>query len=80
MAQLTPLGQRALYLHNAAPTAFKDFLTELELRTTLITVAVTEAPQHEILVAQGRAQEARTLLRILQECHLPRQQKPIPQV
>lgn len=73
------LKQSMLFLRNAAPEEFVNFLKELESYVMEITVAVTDAPASDVLLLQGRAQQARALLRSLAECHLqPKPRPPTP--
>lgn len=46
---------------NHDPVFFEQFLRLMHDRTTRLTVAVTEAPPDQILVAQGVAKEARKM-------------------
>jgi hypothetical protein len=78
MPHATPLSISALRLKNLDPRAFDAFVADAEAHSATVTLAVTEAPQHEILVAQGRAQAWRSLVRTLKECHLPHNSKPAP--
>lgn len=68
------LSQQALFLRNLDRLVFDQFVGELEKYVTEITVAVTEAPQEDILKMQGRAQMARSFLRVFKECD----QQPTP--
>lgn len=52
---------------NQDPRLYDQFLHLLALRVEDITVAVTEVPPDQILVAQGRAQEARKMFRLFTE-------------
>lgn len=64
------LKKLANVLRNAEPEGFDRFLKELAAYTDEVTVAVTEAPPEEILCMQGRAQQARAILRVFAECHI----------
>lgn len=66
----TSLKKLANVLKNAEPEGFDRFIKELASYTHEITVAVTEAPPEEILCMQGRAQQARAMLRVFEECHI----------
>lgn len=78
MAATTDALRRcALFMRNADPRAYEAFVAELRTYVTSLTVAVTEAPQENILNAQGRAQMARQLLLIFNECE-PKPQQPPP--
>ena len=68
----------ALKLRNADPPGFERFVNLFAVYTEEVTVAVTEADATNILVMQGRAQQCRALLRVLQECDKPKQTKPAP--
>lgn len=54
-------------LKNADPHTFDRLLKALGEYATEVTVAVTEAPTENILVAQGRAQMARKLFQLFSE-------------
>lgn len=58
----------ALRLRNADPQNWDRFLVAFAAYTDEATVVVTEAQPADILVAQGRAQQCRALLRIFREC------------
>ena len=49
------------------PKGYDQLISLIEQRVTELTVAVTEAPPDHILVAQGRAQEARKMFQIFTE-------------
>jgi hypothetical protein len=63
-------------LRNADPQAFADFVAAMEQWTAGLLVAMIEAPDTHIFLAQGQARAARGLLRILNECHLEPKTKP----
>lgn len=65
------LGQAALHLRNAAPEQWEAFLTEFRRLTYGKVDAVTEADTGMILICQGRAQQAKSLLRTFEECDKP---------
>lgn len=69
----------ALRLKNAAPEIFDQFVNEFATYTSQVVLATTIAPVGEVLVAQGRAQQCRALLRMLSECHIPLKQPTPPQ-
>jgi hypothetical protein len=71
----TILSQFALRLRAVAPKEFEAFVECFDAYATEITVAVTAADQSTVLNAQGRAQFALHLLKLLRECHI---QKPPP--
>jgi len=62
--KITEFAQR---IRNADPSLYGQFIQLLDQYTTDVTVAVTEAPPQEILVAQGRAQMARKFMQLLTE-------------
>jgi len=67
------------YAHSlqiAAPREWEAFVACFDAYATEVTVAVTAAEQHEILVAQGRAKAFLHLLKVFRECHV---QRPTPQ-
>lgn len=72
----TMLKEFARRLRSADPENFELFVAAFDAYALEVTVAVTEAPQDEILNMQGRAKQCRAILRMLQECHL---QKSPPQ-
>lgn len=67
----------ALRLKNADPHIYDKFIEHVAAYVHDITVAVTEAPPSEILVAQGRAQNAMKFYRLLTEFRDPAA-KPTP--
>jgi hypothetical protein len=54
-------------LKNADPRVADKILRHLEAYVTDLTIAVTDAPPDCILVAQGRAQQARKFLLLFTE-------------
>lgn len=70
------LSDYALRMRNGNPEAFELFVRELRRLSDHVTVAVTEADTGSILVAQGRAQQCRALLRVFEECDRPKQPTP----
>lgn len=54
---------------------FEEFIRDFSEYTREATEAVTDAPTDQILVAQGRAQQCRSLLKALREAL----NKPLPQ-
>lgn len=64
------LRQHAHHLRNAAPREWEAFVACFDAYATEVTVAVTNAEQHEILVAQGRAKAFLHLLRTFRDCHI----------
>ena len=71
------LSHYALSLKSAAPKQWEAFVECFDAYATSVTVAVTAAEQHEILVAQGRAKAFLHLLKLFRECHIsPRPTPP----
>ena len=68
----------ALKLRNASPEGYEHFVNLFAVYTDEVVAAVTEADATNILVMQGRAQQCRALLRVLQECDKQKQTKPAP--
>jgi len=77
-----PLIERLRFLRNADPNNYSTVLQMLKQHLDDVTVAVTEAPPDQILVAQGRAQEARKILQFfvdaLEDPPRPPQTRPAP--
>lgn len=71
----TLLKQDALCLRNANPEVFDHFLNHLVSYVAELTVAVTDASPDNILVMQGRAQQARKFQLIFVEGGYPPQPK-----
>ena len=70
-------------LRNADPPAWESFVEIFDAYSTEVTVAVTQAPQDQILNAQGRAQAMLILLDTFRNCHIhsqPKQPKEKPNV
>jgi hypothetical protein len=63
------LSHYARSLQLAAPKEWEAFVQVFDAYATEVTVAVTAAEQHEILVAQGRARAFLHLLRLFRDCH-----------
>ncbi len=72
-----PLSALCLRLRNADPQVWDMFVAQFTIYTETATVALTEAAPADILVAQGRAQQCRGLLRIFKECDTS-SSKPAP--
>lgn len=75
----TPTEVLKHYAHQlqlSAPKEWEAFVQCFDAYSTEITVAVTAAEQHEILVAQGKAKAFLHLLKTFRECHVTR---PTPQ-
>jgi hypothetical protein len=71
MKALTPqqvLAQYACRLRNSDPKAWEEFVECFDAYATEVTVAVTNAPQTEILNVQGRAQAFLSLLDTFRNC------------
>lgn len=63
------LSHYARTLQLAAPKEWDAFVQVFDAYATDVTVAVTAAEQHEILVAQGKAKAFLHLLKLFRECH-----------
>ena len=71
MSALSPqqvLAQFAMRLRAADPQAWESFVQCFDAYATEVTVAVTNAPQDQILNAQGRAQAYLHLLNTFRNC------------
>ena len=68
----------ATKFRNQDPHVYEQFLRLLYIYTTEVTVAVTQATSAEILVMQGRAQQAQKFFQVLSEFREPKP-KPPPQ-
>ncbi|HEY5409787.1 MAG TPA: hypothetical protein VIJ94_03565 [Caulobacteraceae bacterium] len=64
------MQQFALQLKNANPQAWDAFVECMDVYAAEVTLAMTAAPQNEILNYQGRAQQCLALLRMFRECAL----------
>lgn len=73
----TKFGEFATKFRNADPHNYEQFLRLLDAYTYEVTVAVTQASTAEILVMQGRAQQAVKFMRLLSEFREPKP-KPTP--
>lgn len=76
---MTPSDVLKHHAHNlqlSAPKEWEAFVQCFDAYATEVTVAVTRAEQHEILVAQGRAKAFLHLLDLFRTCHVTR---PTPQ-
>lgn len=77
MTSTANLAAAALRMRSEAPRTWDDFLLALDAYVLDVTVAVTDAPQDQVLLRQGYARNARELLRIFQTCHQqPAAQRP----
>lgn len=71
MTALTPSDVLSHYAHAiqiAAPKEWEAFVQTFDAYSTEVTVAVTDAEQHEVLVAQGKAKAFLHLLKLFREC------------
>lgn len=64
---LTEISRRFRLFKNQDPKAYEQTIRLLDQYVTELTVAVTEAPSDQILVAQGRAQQARKFFQLFTE-------------
>jgi hypothetical protein len=62
------LARSVLFLRNAAPEQFAQFMTQFETYVNDRVLAVTDAGSDEVVQMQGRALALRTLLRLIKEC------------
>lgn len=67
MSARDPLVNALRVLKNAAPEEFAVFMKAFDYYTEDAMAAVTEAPAEEILKMQGRAQQCRGLLLVLDD-------------
>ncbi len=61
------LSECMRFFKNADPRVYEKFIQALDAYVTEITVAVTESPTDDILVAKGRAQQARKFFQLFTE-------------
>ena len=66
----------ALRMRRTVPDLYEAFLKDFGAYTDVVTVAVTDAPADQVLVAQGMARQCRSIRRALEECHLVERPKP----
>ncbi len=78
MAKLSPIQEDALLLRNGNPPAFERFVGRLDQIKDKCVEAFTASSPNEILIFQGRVQAYTDVLRILKECTLEREKKPLP--
>jgi hypothetical protein len=78
MSALSPIESAALYMRNANPTAFEDFIKELEKLTEKSLDAMLSAPPDAIQLAQGTSRGYRHVLRIFKECTIERPKPGAP--
>lgn len=71
--------QLCLSLRNADPKLWDQFVQCFDVYTMEVLMALSAAPDTEILRMQGRAQQCRTLLNVFATCHQPpkRPQQPV---
>ena len=77
MATLT-FKQVWLLLRNGNPEAFDLAIKHMADYYEDLTFKVVQAPPDEVMVAQGRAQAAFAVLRMLKECHVEKKSEPSP--
>jgi hypothetical protein len=67
--QIDPLqiSRRFKLFKNIDPKVYEQLIRLVDQRVTDLTVAVTLAPPDQILVCQGRAQEARKFFQLMTE-------------
>jgi hypothetical protein len=78
LSSTTPSDVLRVYsqaLRVAAPREWETFVECFDAYATDVTVAVTNAEQHEILVAQGKAKAFLHLLALFRTCHVQPQPK-----
>jgi hypothetical protein len=78
MPALSPIETAALYMRNASPTAFEDFIKELEKLTEKSLDAMLSAPPDAVQLAQGTSRGYRHVLKILKECTVERAKPGAP--
>lgn len=78
VADQSKFGEFALRFKNHDPVTYEQFLRLLDAYTHEITVAVTQAASHEILVLQGRAQQAIKFMQLMSEFKESKPTKPTP--
>lgn len=74
----TKFGEFATKFRNHDPAVYEQFLRLLDAYVAEVTVAVTQASSADILVFQGRAQQAQKFLRVLSEFREPKPRPPSP--
>lgn len=65
------ISEIARLFKNADPRLYETFIRVLDAYVTEVTVAVTEADTTDILVAKGRAQQARKFFQLFTELREP---------
>lgn len=66
-AAIKELADYARFLRNAAPQEFGNFYLAFEKYTQTVMVAMVDTIGEDLLRAQGRAQQSRHFLRMLEE-------------
>lgn len=61
------ISKRVALVRSTDPRNYEQLVRLMDQRVLEVTVAVTAAPPDQILVAQGRAQEAMKMFRIFTE-------------
>ncbi len=67
-----------LLLRNGNPEAFDMVIARLQDYYDDLSFKVIQAPAEEVMVAQGRAQSAFAILRMLKECTVEQKPRPLP--
>lgn len=73
MVDLAQLTECFRQMKNADPRVYERAVRLLDAYVNEVTVAVTEAETAEILVAKGRAQQARKFFQVFTELREPEQ-------
>ncbi len=61
------LSECMRFFKNADPRVYEKFMRALDSYVTAVVTAVTESPTDDILVAKGRAQQARKFFQLFTE-------------
>lgn len=69
MATLDPLKEAFNRLRKSNPDEFNHALNALATYTAEVVSAVVDAPQEQVLEMQGRARQAKAILRAFRECY-----------
>ena len=75
-ASTDPVRIAALRLKNVDPRLFAEFISALEVWVGGLMLAMTTAKAEDVFLYQGQARAGTAILRILNECHLKRPEKP----
>ena len=67
-----------LLLRNGNPDAFDLVIARMQAYYDDLSFKVIKAPAEEVMVAQGRAQSAFAILRMLKECTVEKKERPLP--